>query len=1011
LAIILSSTALFFASCVSPADSTPAVAKTGTVVLTFSPALSAKSILPTLDLVVNHYDIHGAGPIGAVFDLNGITGTSSEAITVAVGDWIFTIGAFNAADTLIGSGSVPVLIAQGQPQTKAVDVIPLDGTGTFDLQASIPAGAAANPSVTGSLTPQGGGTAIPVTMTIATDKLGASYSNVAVPDGYYVLSLSLKDGATEKSSLIETVRILKGQTTSGSITFIYNPTTGSVTFTLTVDMQMPITLTFAGAQATLTVGQAMTVSANASRTVSSWQWYLNGAALDGKTTATITLGADLPVGQYRLDCLVRSGPVVSSTGLSFAVSASSTTQLTLQTQSRTISWLAAPTETTISYTGGRSLDASTSTAYPTILADGGNLIAAYSSANAIKVRISSDGGTVWSTGATIAEAGSNLALVKSGSTFLLCFTNNGVKISRSSDGATWSAPTSLATGQINALKAASSTSGAFVAWSDNTNKLYFSSSTDEGANWSSPGTLASESDWFNALELAADGAKLYLTYRMWGIENGDIRFFTSPDAGANWTARPLATKNYPFHSSIVASGSAIYMAYSNDSGLLKSSDSGVTWEPKIQIDSGVFMYAGRMVMTGTKLCIVYYERNGKTLRAASSIDLGLTWSVKTLDERASAQSGVLSVTAVGTTLSVVYADDQRGILFQRSTDGGTTWLAEPWTITVTGKRIDGTANEGDYISGAESGTNIYLAYGTRMTSSALRIARSTNGGTSWESGSLENYGILTSLKAVAGTLYLTYSPGSGTWFGKSSDSGTSWTVGKIDDLSGNGDGYADILVDGQTILISYKAYSWVNSSSTSRLKLARSTDGGTTWSIQEIDPSCNTFGATFLATDGSAHFLAYNDGVNNLRLARSADGGSSWSVIPTALSISNGISLSAAPGSLMVASGTNLHRSTNGGTSWTTSAFDTVFAVDATLASTADGIFISYYDYNMQDLKLAKTVDLGTNWTRLTVDPDGVGTKTALMVNGSVVKIGYRSAAGIGAKFNLSSDGGASFLW
>jgi hypothetical protein len=127
------------------------------------------------------------------------------------------------------------------------------------------------------------------------------------------------DGPIEKSTLVDMVRILKGQTTSGSIAFVYNSATGSVTFTLHVDMQAPIDLTFSGVQSSLVFGQSMTVTAAASRTVASWQWYLNGVALPGQTSTTVTLGSDLPVGQYRLDLLVRSGIVGSSSGLFFEV--------------------------------------------------------------------------------------------------------------------------------------------------------------------------------------------------------------------------------------------------------------------------------------------------------------------------------------------------------------------------------------------------------------------------------------------------------------------------------------------------------------------------------------------------------------------------------------------------------------------------------------------------------------------------------------------------------------------
>jgi hypothetical protein len=291
----------------------------GSLILTLSTTeMKAKTFVPPLDMEVHHYDVSGTGPDSAAFSQTGVTGGSAVQNALLVGAWTITVNAFNEGGTLIGTGSAAVAIEAGQTSSVSVTVTPLSGKGILAVNISWTAGLIATPSVVASLTPVGGiAQALPFTP--GTDSM--SYSSGSTLDmGYYWLQLELRDGAVATWGSIESVRILKDQTTTASFSLTeQNINTGSANVTIIPAIQNPITITFTGQESQLPPAVDMTVSAAFSETGVACQWYLNGQLLSGETNTSITIGSALAKGNYRLDLGVTKGNVISSDHVQFSV--------------------------------------------------------------------------------------------------------------------------------------------------------------------------------------------------------------------------------------------------------------------------------------------------------------------------------------------------------------------------------------------------------------------------------------------------------------------------------------------------------------------------------------------------------------------------------------------------------------------------------------------------------------------------------------------------------------------
>lgn len=295
---------------------------TGSLVLQISKSnVSSRTILPDISMDIFSYTIIGNGPNGASFseELNDSTTLSKN--NLIKGDWTISVEAYNAGtDT-----SDPVLIAEGEKtitilpavlNEKSITVTPIIGVGDFELSVSWNE-ALTDPSLTYTLTTASKEAVDRTDTFIISDQQGTL--NIAdLPNGYYVLEVTLNDNGSPVGYAADSLRIISGQKTSGTLAISMDDT-GDFELSITPQMDDPFIIELSGGEESLTPGSNMTITATPSETVDSYTWYLNGLKLTGETTSSITLGADLQEGDYTLMSMVWKGNIVCSENYHFSV--------------------------------------------------------------------------------------------------------------------------------------------------------------------------------------------------------------------------------------------------------------------------------------------------------------------------------------------------------------------------------------------------------------------------------------------------------------------------------------------------------------------------------------------------------------------------------------------------------------------------------------------------------------------------------------------------------------------
>jgi hypothetical protein len=305
--------------------------KPGTLVVQINASV-AQSLLPDIDMLPASYIVAGTGPGGATFQTSP-TATSPVIITnLKYGDWTVTVDALNKDGDIIGRTQQPAIAAvhAGQNTIVNVTVKPLEGYGTLSLTVTWNTSIIENGNINAQLVPTAGST---ITLNFGSTTPGiATYSSSTIPTGYYTLVLQLQEGITPVMGAVETVRIAKDATTSGTFDFQQvDPVGGQITVNITPEMNNPIAITLAGSVNEITEGSTMTVTASVPADTGNvvYTWYLNGASK--ATGPSYTVGSSLPAGYYRLDvtAIAANGSRAGSASHSFQVTAIQLTQANL----------------------------------------------------------------------------------------------------------------------------------------------------------------------------------------------------------------------------------------------------------------------------------------------------------------------------------------------------------------------------------------------------------------------------------------------------------------------------------------------------------------------------------------------------------------------------------------------------------------------------------------------------------------------------------------------------------
>lgn len=263
---------------------------------------SARTLLPAIDMTIASYQVKGTGPNGATFTQD-TTQPTDEITGLVAGVWNVTVAALNKDGQNIGAGSSSVTLTTTAAASLAITVTPIQGAGTISLTTTWPAAEVSVPSITASLLPTAG-SAIPLTYTLGSGT--ASVSDATISNGYYTLSQSLYDNGVLVMGSVEVVRIVAGQTTSGTYDYSnLNMVDPTLNVSITPVMNNPLTVSLAGVASSLSVGGTMTATPSVSGYTGNvtYVFYVNGQAegTSNSSSPSWTFGSNLVPGNYRLD--------------------------------------------------------------------------------------------------------------------------------------------------------------------------------------------------------------------------------------------------------------------------------------------------------------------------------------------------------------------------------------------------------------------------------------------------------------------------------------------------------------------------------------------------------------------------------------------------------------------------------------------------------------------------------------------------------------------------------------
>ena len=178
--------------------------------------IQSRTISPGVSMVPAYFELSGDGPDETSFFVS----TADDSVTLEgldFGTWLITAKAYSATDQLIGEGSAQIEIRTNETAVLFLDIAPAAGTGELSLSAAWNGNLLLNPSVSALLT-DGAGVSRQVDFMLTGDD-GATSHLADVTAGYHTLTMSLLDRDTAVAGLTEVVRILTGETTTGSFFF------------------------------------------------------------------------------------------------------------------------------------------------------------------------------------------------------------------------------------------------------------------------------------------------------------------------------------------------------------------------------------------------------------------------------------------------------------------------------------------------------------------------------------------------------------------------------------------------------------------------------------------------------------------------------------------------------------------------------------------------------------------------------------------------------------------------
>jgi hypothetical protein len=252
---------------------------------------------------------------------------------------------------------------------------------------------------------------------------------------------------------------------------------------------------------------------------------------------------------------------------------------------------------------------------------------------------------------------------------------------------------------------------------------------------------------------------------------------------------------------------------------------------------------------------------------------------------------------------------------------------------------------------------------------------------------------------------------------RSTDGGASWTISNLDTASSSGR-FSSMRTAGNSVYVSYSVGS-------SGLRFARSDDAGATWPVKNSVVSSGNTWYSSLAVDGSDVYISYYNGSSGLTVAKSIDNGATWlsgnRIIVDSSAKTGDYSSIAVSGNKVYVSyydftnqDLKFAKSTDGGASWATvSTLDSAGNVgdSSSIGLNGSEVYICYHDTTNDDLKLAKSADEGDAWTLSVInDPSYVGDYNSMAIYGGAIYASYQlTDSNTRLRFAKSTDGGGAW--
>ncbi len=329
--------------------------------------------------------------------------------------------------------------------------------------------------------------------------------------------------------------------------------------------------------------------------------------------------------------------------------------------------------------------------------------------------------------------------------------------------------------------------GIFVVWADarahaTRTDIHFNRSLDGGATWLVDDkriSLMAAGRWISRLPaVAVSGSSVYVAWVESRLTGTNVYFTRSLDRGTTWrtTDQRINTQvasGTAHEIRVFAVGPEVWVSWterSSDIYLSRSLDGGTHWTTPVRVDSDPSTsFNHEMAVAPPHVYLVWSDHRHGGSRPGDiyfnrSSDGGATWlpaeiRINTNASVSTTRSANPTILARGTMVAVGWEDSRNGeqdIYFNRSLDAGTTWLAQE-------RRLDTDPPGASYslrLALAAEGSTVHATW--QDNRGGVFYSRSLDGGAAWLASDvrLDNGtvgGELPSIATLAGSVFVAWS--------------------------------------------------------------------------------------------------------------------------------------------------------------------------------------------------------------------------------------------------------------